>query len=262
MRTTHKRKWFSQARKKVRTTRPWETRAYPSGRQEFVPREKGIAKKIGLKRREKVLFFAGCFGDWASAIADTCEVKYTDISTSMMNSAKNKGKIKSFRIDNAILAPRRKKVYDWSVSFEPYPVAMTRGINMTLVRSLLNNKGLVMVFSPKKIRGSPLRKFFKDRAKRIAELYGAKFEEENLIIHGEGKEGIENRQSYLLRIRTNSQAREKAHLDVRVLMFLEKRGTLTTSKLAQLTKTSTIKVEESLKRINALGRLKSIMETH
>jgi len=256
----NRRKWFSESRAKIKVSKGWGVASYPRNAQEFVPRDPKLMQKIGLKKGERIIFFAGCYGDWAAALSKSCEVKYTDVSDEMLRAAKakNPNAAKSFRVAAAETVPQRMKVFDWSFSFEPYPLSMHRGINLSLMRSLLNRKGLLMVFSPMVDARNEIRAFFERRTRKIAELYGAGFEKKSVVVHGEGKKGFENRKSYVFVMRTNNVAREKVRTDLKVLKLLEREETLTRKELSERVGVSLKDINESIRRIGSIGRLHGV----
>lgn len=131
-----------------RAKRGWSAFHYIEKMQSLVPTDVRLAQKIGIRPGEKVLVFAGSYGEWAKALSTFCEVHYTDISKEMISHAQqnNRGNVRSFHRWPAELAPRKPGKFDWSFSFEPYPLVQESAtLPLVLLRSMLNKQGAKIV---------------------------------------------------------------------------------------------------------------------
>ncbi len=127
--------------------------------QGTIPSDKNLLKKLGIKRKDKVLAIAGYYGDWASAIKHLgADVDYSDISHSLVNYAKRtfKKKFGRYICSGYEHLPKKTKEYDWTFTYEA--CGGNQGLPIAYLRSLLNNKGgILMVFKnikdPKSVGG-------------------------------------------------------------------------------------------------------------
>jgi hypothetical protein len=221
--------------------------------QSCVPQDARLFQKLGILPKQKILFFAGCYGDWAGQLAQQCEVHYTDISKSMTRFVKTQRPehIRSFRTRPAELQPRRPFRYDWSFSFEPHPLTGSKGspFRLALLRSLLNTRGAKIVFKPYSLQSSNFQEM-----KEVAKIYGAKARSRLVIIRS--KEVHAGVKLEVMTLETNSKARKKAALDVKVLHHLNwayKRGkSVSNEELARLTGASIHEIEKSRERLSAV----------
>ena len=200
--------------------------------QHFIPNDKHLHEKIGVEKNQKVLVFAGCYGDWANSLSKFSSVRYTDIGQEMTQYAKSRfsGAVSSFRASPAELVPQRARVFDWSFSFEPYPLIRTGGLEMALVRSLINTKGAKIVFNVLKEAGHVKWRGMKHSqcealAKRVAKRYGAEVDVKVVDINGtrsisSAHKDVGNKSCLIVTLKTNSRARKKALFDLSVLKFL------------------------------------------
>ena len=197
--------------------------------QTIAPKSKGLSKKLGIKRGSRILVLAGCFGDWADALArDGNRVVYSDVSADMVRGIKESEKGKKFesvRVFEASQWPRKSMRYDWSFSFEPIPIPY-RGLHLALMRSLLNRKGAKLVYGELFYDGA--QKTGKD-VEEIARLYGARYVKQ--VVKIEDVRGGEH-EITVFTLKTNEEARRKAWIDVQVLKEVRrKRGTRRTTKI-------------------------------
>ena len=222
----------------------------PSGkfiqRQGFVPADRFLGKKLGITSKAKVLVFAGYFGDWARALSKTCAVKYTDLGPKMTRlAATKKSNVKSFTTRPAELLVRRPKVYDWSFSFEPYPVGL-RGMSLVFIRSLLNKKGCKIA---ERDKGSSFVRI----SEHISEIYGANSTVKTASISGTTERSTGQHEITILTLRTNASARKKAMLDLKLLHYLnlaaKNKKQLTFDDLRKKLNVSEKQLEESRKRL-------------
>jgi hypothetical protein len=190
--------------------------------QGVIPDDPQLGKKIGFSPKERILVFAGSYGDWASSLSRFAEVHYTDVSPSMTNYARLKfpSNVRSFRARPAELQPRKKGRFDWSFSFEPFPI-MDRGtISLVLLRSLLNNKGAKIVFG-----GIHSRYGIEDLSRDLMKLrrnYRIRTEKRSFWIAAKDSGGRSGFSSFIsiLTVFTNPHAQRKAQLDLKVLQLL------------------------------------------
>ncbi len=189
---------------------PWGSRRY----QAIVPMSKGLSKILGIERGSRILFFAGCYGDWADALArDGNHVIYSDVSRNMVREVNKPHYFRQFeeaRVLEASQWPRKPKRYDWSVSFEPVPL-VDKGLPLAVMRSLLNRKGVKLIFGSSYLGTLEIvHKLMRE----IAYIYGAKCRKKSTWVRDiyEGR-----RKVIVLTLVTNEEARRKAWIDVQVL---------------------------------------------
>jgi len=221
--------------------------------QDFVPTDRKLIEKLGLKKGEKVLVFAGGHGDWANALArKKMKVFYTDASKKMTSYAEkrfSKSKISSFRAREASLQPQLKKKFDWSFSFEPVPLEPSWNLTFALLRSLLNKKGAKFVYRE---RDDP---FGPKINKEFEKIYGIKIRTKLELLFGirHGKKQL--KECNIITIKTNNEARKKVNIDLKVMNFLRKRKVLNTKdvrKMIKIFKISEKELQESIRRIKNL----------
>ena len=58
----------------------WDLNGISSKYQCIISTDSQLSRKLGIAPQSKILVFAGCFGDWAGALAEVHEVHYTDVS--------------------------------------------------------------------------------------------------------------------------------------------------------------------------------------
>ncbi len=251
---------FPDLRKaQFRKQKGWRPDANVGRVQDFVPQDAQLSQKIGIMPNDKVLFFAGGHGDWANALSLFAEVHYTDISREMLDFVKQQkpGQIRSFRRQAAELAPRIAEKYDWSFSFEPYPIADVNTIPLVFLRALLNKKGAKMVFvNPsqydfeKRINPSALMSF--------ADSYGAGFQLKKIFIQGQRRYHTEPEAipCVVITILTNSKSQKLAHTDLAVLhqlnIALKKKQEPTDAELAKKIGISVRVIQKSRKRLEKI----------
>lgn len=146
----------------------WLFRKFNS--QGTIPNE-CVAPLLGIEKEERVLVFAGCYGDWAGNLASNgIDILYNDISEEMGEIAKSKGCLKQ-SIENSIFLPRHENEFDWSFSFEP--IGFFSWLPLTVLRSLLNKRGCVLVtFNDEGDRIS----VYHNICKTISSMYNLEFE--------------------------------------------------------------------------------------
>ncbi|MDO8625687.1 MAG: class I SAM-dependent methyltransferase, partial [Candidatus Diapherotrites archaeon] len=210
---------FPDIRKSIRNADSWtpvlrtphgDVRAYTH--QGVIPADPNLAEKMGIKPGQKIIAVAGGAGDWTHALSKTCKVTYTDISPRMAKyvATEKKGELNAMHAWPAEAVIRRPNQYDWTFSFEPYPLQETsKQLDHVLVRSLLNRYGGKIVEQQHTTLDANL--------KRVAELYGASFESSVATIRVQpwnpDNVGV-------LTLHTNARARQRAWNDVRFLRLL------------------------------------------
>jgi hypothetical protein len=221
---------FSYLRKRFQVKKsvfPWKPATF--GAQDHVPVELNLHSKIGISKGSKVHVFAGYYGNWTHALADEVKrVRYTDASKEFTSIAKERGaKNVSYKTIAAELAPVRRNAFDWSFSFEPFPLLGHKGIFQTTSRSLLNKKGLKVLFSEReKDRGKDLI----EAISFIAGIYKAKLSTKKIRLSAVKTSDKLNDSITFPRIRefsvvtllTNPLARENVFLDLRVQNLVDK----------------------------------------
>lgn len=188
--------------------------------QAIIPEDPRILEKLGIKKGDKVLAIAGYYASWASFLAKKgAKVDYSDISKSMVDHVKKNVKVRFGRYicSNYELIPKKEKEYDWTFTFEA--CGGSQGLPIAYLRSLLNNKGgiLVLFYEKGGHMGSKWRRY-PMIVKTLAKVYDARFDikELNIIGHRKGKETA----SLLHRIyvlKTNCKARKMAKEDLKAL---------------------------------------------
>lgn len=244
---------------------PWSV---PSVRaaQATVPADPRLLHHLGIEPGSKILFFAGYTGNWAKALAEQAEVHFTDASAGMVRRARllqeqnpEGTRIRSFRTREASRIPLSKNRFDWSVSFEPFPLYWGGGLPLSLLRSLLNRKGAKIVISNPDNVG-----FERNVLAVIARAYGAswnKREFDLLVREGPFASGRPEPKSHaVFSLETNDPARHKAMQDLKVLRACRTEGIETLDGLFSEPHVMRLGISreqllESLRRLNVLGRL-------
>ena len=250
-----RRKWFAEFRKKLKYYQGWKPGANVDF-QAFVPKDNALGRKLGIGKKQNVVFVLGCYGDWARELSKFCNLKYTDISPEMTNFAKariNNERVK-YGVVPAEIIPQRKKVYDWTFSFEPFPLLLGNGPELSFMRTLLNKYGSKFVFAKSKKESKSVNVFFK-RLSNFAQIYGCELEQKQVFVEG-GKLGqeVSGHNLTLFTLKTNSGARERANLDLKLLNYLNKHGRTSVLDLAKKFGTTSKRVDEAIVRIDAIGK--------
>lgn len=248
----------------------------------FVPKDKKILEKMGLRKGERVHFFVAYSGDWAKELANRgINVHASDVSERAVKYLKSKpGRIRQVTRMPAGYGPIVPNYYDWSISFEPYPAVRPPRLQEDALRmGLINKKGLKMIFWGVNItfwRGGYKRAFevsstdedILQRMNRFARLYGAKAGEKRInlnrkagVLFGVPSFSTEARTKADMRMftmETTPEARRKAELD----LYVERRKYSRTGtqgelvkKLAKEFKVSEQEIRESLKRIRETEKI-------
>ncbi len=245
-----------------RKTSRWGSKRFSlAERQTTVPKAERLSKAIGIRKGSRVLFFAGCYGDWPLALSKENIVTYADASPEMAKLQREKGRGKNFegiRILEASQWPRTPKKYDWSISYEPVPLHKPV-LALAGLRSLLNNRGAKIIF---------VGNYFletQDRTRTVFDaiksVYGCEWSRSRPTIEDiHGKK--QNLTVYTLL--TNENARKKAWVDIQVMKALRAGKAKETSRnrsVGALLKTERVKrlglgykqLVESLQRLQKLA---------
>lgn len=229
--------------------------------QGTIPSDKNLLKKLGIKKKDKVLAIAGYYADWASAIKNLgAIVDYSDISCSLVNYVlKNvKTKFRRYICLGYEHLPKKTKEYDWTFTYEA--CGGKQGLPIAYLRALLNNKGgILMVFTnPKnpKSTGSKL-KTYPNIVNILSKIYKAKKKIRLLKIKSRRKnELILTNNPYLVcQIITNDSARKKAETDIKILEALKSKNSINLKKQSKTLCLAEDEIYNSLKRLNKLTLL-------
>lgn len=235
------------------------------GSQNTIPVDGKLLQKIGVSSGDKVYFFAGGGGDWAEAIGKETKLTFADLSNRIVSRVGRKRKIGERQVViNALRAPVRENEFDWSVSFEPVPLA-GEALPITVLRGLLNRRGV-------KIIRHSMYSGESEIARVLKSVYGVENEEKIVRVECVEKPrlrnlftGRESKTHVVTTVHTNSEARSKVLKDLKVMMLIERlkrRGEKSVSleKLFENTSKCGLKneeVKESLERINKFSTLLS-----
>lgn len=152
------------------------------------PIDGDLLAKIGLSAGESIFFYAGYHGDWASAIGSLgCSVTYSDLSQGLVNMMRHDPRSRHFSdimVANGAAYPQSPFHYDWSVTFEPVPMAGHKTLYDALARSLLNSKGGKLIFRASK------RDIYSRSLARLSDRYGVVIETSPAEIASKRKFGI------------------------------------------------------------------------
>lgn len=191
--------------------------------QSSTPKDPNLLKKLGMKKGERVLAIAGYYASWASQIVRSgAKVDYSDISRSLVNwSHKKYGKLfGKYICSNYELIPKSEREYDWTFTYEA--CGGGSGLPIAYLRSLLNNKGGVMVLfideeNPKRM-GGKLKKYPRI-VKTLSKTYNAEYKIQYIKIKGHriGNPTIKFLQYMICTIKTNDKVREKAKSDLEAI---------------------------------------------
>jgi hypothetical protein len=187
--------------------------------QGSIPKDPDLLKKVGIKKGDKVLAIAAFYGDWAYALQKKgAKIDYSDVSKSVVNWVKKQKdrKFKKHIVSGYELIPKKEKEYDWTFTYEA--CGGSQGLPLAYLRSLLNNKGgiLVLLFrddEPQKMGGKLKR--YPMIVNQLAKAYGtkAKVVRKKIKAHRKNKPIINH--TYIIHaILTNNKARELAKKDI------------------------------------------------
>jgi hypothetical protein len=234
---------------------------YVFASQSSLPVDENIHNKIGVKKNSRVLFVAGGAGWWAKKIGEKTHLTFTDIIKDQVEKAskKNIGK-KQFTI-NALRVPVKEKEYDWTLSFEPFPLK-EKALPLVMLRGLLNNKGVKII--SKFIPSGEVKV-----SKKLGKLYGVKTRSSEVNIKCRSFIGysdfykIKYDPHEVVTVTSNEKARVMAKQDLNVLSIinnLKRRGASQVS-LEELKQKALEKgiewksLNESLRRIDSFSSL-------
>ncbi|MDD5254382.1 MAG: hypothetical protein PHG05_04805 [Candidatus Nanoarchaeia archaeon] len=217
--------------------------------QATAPEDPRILQKLGIKKEDKILFIAGYYADWASYLAKKgTKVDYSDISRPMVNYVKKnvKTRFNKYICSNYELIPKKEKEYDWTITFEA--CGSTQGLPIAYLRSLLNNKGgiLILFYKTGGHMGGKWRRY-PNLVKRLAKIYNTTFSIKQINIIGHKKGGPRTKLPHrIYTIRTNNNARDLAKKDILALTT----NKFSKDSLRRLNKVSKLIKKEFLKEIN------------
>ena len=183
--------------------------------QRTIPCDEDLLKKLGLRKSEKILVFAGYYGEWANELANAgCRVVYSDVSKSLTEYARRKyPRIKRAVCRDYIWLPEKEKAYDWSFSFEP--VGGKQGLVIAIIRGLMNNKGVKIVHYPRE--NKPGDAYL--RYKLVARVYGCGFGRNSVYISGRGMFGERLDEEHIITsFRTNEGVKRNVREDLKTLI--------------------------------------------
>ena len=228
----------------------------------IIPVDPQLDSKLELNSTDKIHYFAAFSGEWAKAIAkQVAYVKATDIAKSFVEKLKESpGKITLIEQKPAEIDSHKINEFDWSVSFEPYP-ALTIGLEDIARNSLLNKKGLILIFAQNIDKYSPEFNYI-NRLKKIAKIYNIQFEIKTQKIYVKNNTGLTGFEPHtILYLRTNPETQKKAELDILIddAIYTRPEGTSVNKVITNLAKRLNLtlkELEESLARIRKLIRLR------
>ena len=228
--------------------------------QGTTPNDSRLLGKLGILKGEKVLAIAGYYASWASQVAlNGARVDYSDISKEMVNYSKKLwGKLfRKYICSNYELIPVKRKEYDWTFTYEA--CGGTAGLPLAYLRSLLNNKGGILVLyvnrkNPKKMGSKP--KTYPRIVRALGDIYNINYEIKKVVMKGHRKGTGEKKLAFMVcTIRTNKVAREKAYFDLKVLDLLNKKNKIYLSKEAKKFRVSEEELGKSIKRLSDLSKV-------
>lgn len=229
--------------------------------QATTPEDKKLLKKLKINKNDRVLAIAAYYASWASKIKQAgAMVSYSDISSSMVNYAKKKVKTRFFEYikSNYELIPENPEKYDWTFTFEA--CGGNQGLPIAYLRSLLNKKGGILVYYPRKGKGKKVTgnksKTYPTIVKTLAKLYKTKFLIKKVYFNGHAKgkpfSKIPHRVFWLF---TNQKARQKVLFDLKIIDLISTKRKINLEKESKLLKINKKDLEDSLKRIFQLSKL-------
>lgn len=195
--------------------------------QQVVPADQKLGQKLGIAKSDRVLVFAGYFGDWAQALSHHAHVTYSDIGKTMTAFVKTHkpGRIERFWARPAQALPHARGQFDWSFSFEPYPLRYEGSLDMALARSLLNRKGAIIVNASSSNASNLPNRPFSNLVNVVAKIYGANARSSVLRIWTKGGTSRVLTPLGVDVLRSNMRARKRARIDLEVykMVFNAKR---------------------------------------
>jgi len=226
--------------------------------QATIPKDNLILQKIGMRKKDKVLAIAGFYADWATSLVKAgVKVDYSDISKGIVNYTKKKrGNIfGKYICSNYELIPKKPKEYDWTFTFEA--CGARQGLPIAYLRSLLNNKGgILVIYSKLGKRGGGKTKTYPKIVKTLAKTYKTQYKIKNIKIKTQNKgfyQGFLPHRVYT--IKTSNSARKKAELDLRVLDFVKKKKIIYLEKEARKLDLEKKEFKDSIIRLSKLSKI-------
>jgi len=210
-----------------------------------LPRKELTLNKLGLRKNEKIHFFAAHSGEWADALRNKgVNVDVSDITKEQLE------KLRKIKFDRVIEIPGQlhnivPEYYDWSISFEPIPLFEYRQMHHALRRGLLNKKGIKLIMAANFTYYEPYKKQLIDFAKS----YDLNIELQEIDGTGEGR----LYKLYLVTIETNSIARRNAELDIYVEKALINYTEINSKTIISLARYLGVSVGQILLSLNRLG---------
>jgi hypothetical protein len=228
--------------------------------QGLIPKDPSLAKKLGIKKGARVNYFASFYGNFARALSEKTQLSATDASKEMKEFVQSRKHKIPFRTIPAQSYPRIRNAYDWSVSFEPFPLLHVGGLELAAMRGLLNRKGVKIISTSKNTFSIIKEKEFTPKLAKVAKLYGADLDERKVQINASARYGLKPKVEYVdvITLHTNNIAREKVHRDLMLISAIEKGKAKTEKELIKFglkIGLNEVQVRASLKRISQLPLL-------
>jgi hypothetical protein len=225
--------------------------------QATFPEDLKLLQKLGMKKGEKILAIAGYYASWASQIAKAgTKVDYSDIAQSMVNySKKQYGNLFGKYICSYYeLIPKKAKEYDWTFTFEACGAG--KGLTLAYLRSLLNNKGGMLVIYNRKMFTRPKRIRYPRIVSKLAEIYGADWSTRKVNFKGHSKVTPMKVLPHLVyTIETNDSARKKVELDLRVLDKIKDKRIINLEEEAEKLDLEKNVFKEAILRLSKVSRI-------
>lgn len=231
-----------------------------SNHQKLIPKDPSLLKKLGIKKGARINYFASFYGDFARALSKQTNLSATDASKGMSEFVKSRKYKIPFRAIAAQSYPRVKNAYDWSVSFEPFPLIHNGGIELTAMRGLLNKKGLKIISDAQYSSSLMKEKQFAPKLERVAKVYGVDISNKKVKLLTSMQYGQKAESAYVdvITLFTNNIARKKVKRDLMLISAIEKGQAKTESELIAFglkMGLNEVQVRVSLKRISQLPTL-------
>jgi len=219
--------------------------------QGTTPRDNNLLKKLGIKKRDKVLAIAAYYASWAKELQKAgAKVDYSDISRSIANWVKKniKPKFRKYVVSNYELIPKKPNEYDWTFTYEA--CGGGRGLPIAYLRSLLNKKGGILMMcielKHKKANASKVKRY-PSIVKTLSRIYNTSYSvnEKKIKVH-KREEDVKVRNFLICKIFTNRLARKRVEFDLKFL------GEIKNKKKIKL---KNKEEENSLKRLNKITKM-------
>ena len=240
---------------------PWRTSLLEkSPSQTVIPDDPALLRKLGIVAGDHVFGYAGYIGDWLGALsARGARVDYTDINLDIVQWVRihKTGLFDQVRIGDPLIEPARVDEYDWSFSFEPFPLQPNE-MPFAMMRSMLNRKGYIWVSAI----GVPFN--FDWHLKVFGQVYGLSSKRDEIQLRHASILARASRTSspiavdcMIAEIRAAPAARDKVMKDLVVINALQQfQGTTLSELRGHLTRRglylSDVSLLESLDRIDQL----------